>query len=211
MSTTSTPAQILDHLMSGATGTSREIADALGRDPKKVSSALSRMAKAGIVAKDGNNFFYDGPETAEETVSEPEQAEPVAAEAPADEATEETVSEPEPVFTGVIDFPGNYSIAFAPGAVRIAEAAGVRTKVVNVPGRLNRKVYFEDGEMADAVVAFINQNVPAVLAGLKAWQKENIESRRGLTDMQKYLQHREYITIEMNRLAGFITESGVGA
>lgn len=93
------------------------------------------------------------------------------------------------------DFLGNYSIAMAPFAQTIAEAfGGVETEVENLPNSLTRRVHFY-GTAAN-IKAFLKVLDPLavqVIEDLRVWQKANIEKRRGLTDMQKYLQHREFI------------------
>lgn len=93
------------------------------------------------------------------------------------------------------DFLGNYSIAMAPFAQTIAEAfGGIETEVENLPNSLTRRVHFY-GTVAN-VKAFLKVLDPLavqVIEDLRVWQKANIEKRRGLTDMQKYLQHREFI------------------
>lgn len=115
----------------------------------------------------------------------------------------EVETEDEPVFYESIDLPGNYSIVTAPLAVEIAEAAGVPTKVETFKGKLTRKVHFggTDVPRAGAVAALVRETVEEAHAALKVWQKENLESRRGLTDMERFYQHREFIAKHGHKVA----------
>jgi hypothetical protein len=142
----------------------------------------------------------------------PEAPEPV--EEPVSEPTEDLIGEtpvdptPEPVYTETIDFPGNYSIVTAPLALAIAEAAGVPAKSENVAGRLNRIVSF-GGDDAKTVAKVVEDTVADALEALKVWQKANIEKRRDLTDMQRYVQHREFIADFGAKVAKNVKKSGL--
>ncbi len=77
------------------------------------------------------------------------------------------------------------------------------TKSENIKGSLTRKVHFggTDMDRAAAVVALVQETVKEALADLKVWQKANIEKRRDLTDMQRYVQHREFIAKHGTKVA----------
>lgn len=138
-----------------------------------------------------------GPETTEEDLI-------------GDSPTEPT-PEPEILFYEQIDFPGNYSIVTAPGAVLVAEAAGVPTKVVNVKGRLNRVVHFggDDMDKAKAVRDLVETTLSEAHSVLKEWQKNNVGSRKGLTDMQKFIQHREVLAKHFAAVAKRVKKQGL--
>lgn len=127
------------------------------------------------------------------------------------EPAPEAETEPETVFYEVLEFPGNYSIVTAPLAVQIAEAAGVPVKAENVRGSLTRKVQFggDDMDLTARTVSLIQETVATALADLKVWQKKNAERRRGLTDMQRYLEHREFIAKAGNKVAKQVKKDGV--
>jgi hypothetical protein len=195
-----------------------DIATALGVESKSVSSALSRLVKAGRVLKE-NGAYADpnapepvaapeaetAPETPEETVSDETPAEV----SPAPEKAGDDADEP--VFYEYIDFPGNYSISMAPFAVEIAEAAGVPAKVETFAGKLTRRVHFGGDDMAktQAVSALVMEEAKSAMDVLHAWQKEHIEERRGLTDMQKYLQHRGILEAHGHAVAKRVREEGI--
>lgn len=146
---------------------------------------------------------------AEETVEADLPAEePTAGDSPAEEP-----SEPEVLYYEVLEFPGNYSIVTAPGALEIAAAAGVPAKSENVKGSLTRKVHLggDDMDKAQAVAAYIPQAVSEALADLKDWQKKHIERRRSLTDMQRYVEHRDFIAKQMHKSALAVKKNGIPA
>lgn len=93
------------------------------------------------------------------------------------------------------DFPGNYSIVMAPLAVDIAEAfGGVETEVQTFPGKLVRRVHFYGAKKnIDAFLKVLDPIVAGAQPHLNEWQKKNLEKRKGKTDMQKYLEHREVL------------------
>lgn len=101
------------------------------------------------------------------------------------------------------DYPGNYSIVTAPAAVQMAEAAGLEANVTNVKGRLNRVVEISGDDEAE-VKAFskvLDAAFQEILEALRVWQKANAVERRGLTDMEKYIQHREFISKNASKYA----------
>lgn len=199
---------------------SADIAKGLGLETKAVSSALSRLLKQDRVVREDGAYAdpnhtdpAEAPEVPETLVSEPEED---LLGAPALEAVPEPESGPEATdeetpFYEYIDFPGNYSIVMAPFAVEIAEAAGVPAKAETSPGKLVRRVFFggDDVDAAKKVVDLVKEEADNALAALHTWQKENIEKRRGLTDMQKYLQHREVLADHGHKVAKRIRKEGL--
>lgn len=109
--------------------------------------------------------------------------------------------EAEEVFSEFLDFPGNYSGVTAPGAVEIAEAAGVPTKTETFPGKLTRRVHFggDNANLTSETVSLIQESVSEALEDLHVWQKKNIDRRRGLTDMQRYNEHRDFIAKQLHK------------
>ncbi len=92
-------------------------------------------------------------------------------------------------------FGGNYSIAMVPAAGILAEAFdGVQTRHVNTK-TLMRVVYASSDRKADLgrFLKALDALAVDVFPALKAWQKEHIERRRSLTDMQRFLEHRQFI------------------
>lgn len=189
-----------------------DIAKGLGLDRKAVSSALSRLAKQDRVLKEGSTYADPNKVTVNgQPVSEPDEdliGETPAKAAPAPEKGEES---PEPLFYEYLDMPGNYSIVTAPLAVEIADAAGVPTKVETFAGKLTRRVHFggDDMDLASRTVSLVQQTVADAMDHLHDWQKKHIEERKGLTDMQKYLQHREQIAKFGSKVARQVKKNGV--
>jgi hypothetical protein len=142
----------------------------------------------------------------EAPVEEPEDL--IGDDTPAE--TSEPVEQEETLFYEHMDFPGNYSIVTAPGATEIAEAAGVPTRTTNTGG-LTRRVEFggEDMDLVTQVMRVIKGSVDEAFEDLHAWQKKHIERRRGLTDMQRYVEHREFIAKQMHKTALAVKKSGL--
>jgi len=179
----------------------------------KKQAAIAAAEKEGllrfrVVTDSGNVVYEQVPEAPEEPAEDligdvaPEPT-PEAAEQ-AEEAVEE------PLFYESLTFKGNYSIVTGPGAVEIAEAAGVPTKVHPYDG-LNRKIEFggDDMDLAARTVSLIQQSVQEAMDDLHEWQKKHIERRRGLTDMQRYVEHREFISKQMHKTALAVKKQGV--
>lgn len=124
------------------------------------------------------------------------------------DGVEET--EDETVFYEQIDFPGNYSIVLAPSAVSMAETLGVPAKSETFKGKLNRRVHFggDDMDRAKSVRDLVSDTYTESLEVLHAWQKDNIEKRRGLTDMEKFLQHRDVIAKHFAKVARKVKKEG---
>lgn len=89
---------------------------------------------------------------------------------------------------------GNYSISYLPYIASVAGGFGDITILQQKTGGLDRIAYIigqkSDVEQFTRLMDSLDQQV---VTGLRAWQKANIEKRRGLTDMQKFLQHRSFI------------------
>lgn len=132
------------------------------------------------------------------------------AEIPAEE-TAPAEAEQEPVFYEFLDFPGNYSIVMAPFAEEIAEAAGVPTRVTSQKGTLTRRVEFggNDMDLTARTVSHIQEQAQAAHENLRAWQKTDAERRRGLTDMQRYLEHREFLAEQGHLVAARVRKDGI--
>lgn len=103
--------------------------------------------------------------------------------------------EPEPTVP-YRDFHGNYAIAMIPFTEILAEAyGGIEVESQIFKGKLTRRAYLKGTDAnVRAFTKLLDRLSEEVLVGLRDWQKANLEKRRGLTDMQKYLQHRNFIT-----------------
>lgn len=173
-----------------------------------------------VVTEKGNAVYEQVPEApapaetpAEETVEADLPAdEDLIGDSPAEPAPAPE-TEPEVLYYETLEFPGNYSIVTAPGALEIATAAGVPAKSENVKGSLTRKVFLggDDMDKAQAVAAYIPTAVTEALADLKEWQKKHIERRRSLTDMQRYVEHRDFIAKQMHKSALAVKKNGIPA
>lgn len=123
-----------------------------------------------------------------------------APEAEEPEDDEDLIGEPveQPVPSDLVEasrtFPGNYSISMIPFAQSIADGfGGLETSSEKTAGLARVFTVRGPAERVEAFLAILDEASTQVLVDLRAWQKENIEARRGLTDMQKYLQHRSFI------------------
>lgn len=152
------------------------------------------LVRFRVVTDKGTVVYEQVPETVEETVEEPEK-----------------IDEPETLYYEFLDFPGNYSLVMAPFAVEIAEAAGVPAKVETFKGKLTKRVHFggTDMDLTSRVVSLVQEEAAAAHEHLKQWQKDNIEKRRGLTDMQKYRQHRDVLAEHGHKVARQVKKNGV--
>lgn len=106
------------------------------------------------------------------------------------------VAEEEEIIEVRRTYPGNYSIVMVPFAADVAHGFGNVTVLArNVTGSLTRQVYLigfrSDVEMVTQLLDSLDLQV---MSALRVWQKENIEWRRGLTDMERYIGHRSFIT-----------------
>ena len=59
------------------------------------------------------------------------------------------------------------------------------------------------------VRALVEETTTQALADLKEWQKKHLERRRSLTDMQRYLEHREQISKSFTKVAKDIKKNGL--
>lgn len=92
------------------------------------------------------------------------------------------------------DFPGNYSIAMVPFTQTLADAFGGITVTVERQPGLTRRVYLDGTKVnVKAFIKVLDPLTEEVMDALHIWQKQNLKKRKGLTDMQKYLQHRKFI------------------
>lgn len=89
---------------------------------------------------------------------------------------------------------GNYSISLIPFVHYVAEGFGHLTVLQSNGYKLEKNAYIIGHESdVEQFLVLLDSLMLQVMSALKAWQRENIEYRRGLTDMQKYLQHRSFI------------------
>ena len=94
------------------------------------------------------------------------------------------------------DFPGNYSIVMVPFAWEVAAGYGNLT-VLNASFRdsLKRRIYVIGHESdVDTYLQLLDSLTLQVRTALRVWQRENADARRNLTDMEKYVQHRSFIS-----------------
>jgi hypothetical protein len=185
-----------------------DVAKELGLTNKQASSVLNRLAKNGDAVKTDDGFQAPQHEgTPEEAESSDESADEDLIGTPAPAAEDKAE---EPLFYESVDFPGNYSIVGAPFAQEIATAAGVPTKVETFPGKLARRVWFggDDMDAAKVTAELVQAEYAAALEELHTWQKKHAEERRGLTDMQKYVQHREQIAAFGHKVARRVKKDG---
>jgi hypothetical protein len=192
----SIPNQVFGYLGENPTfHTTREIAEALGLETKVVSSAVSRLAKQGTVirSEDGKtvaHFEYltladvQAGWSAWNTVTESEVH--VAATADAEGVPD--------LYEGMRTWRGNYSIVYVPLAEELGAAVGNVQVTHRTTSAVLRTSYITGAE-ADvrAFVELLGKVEADSLAALTVWQKENRESRRGLTDMQKFILNRNFI------------------
>ena len=93
------------------------------------------------------------------------------------------------------DYHGNYSISMIPFVHSIAGGFGNLTVLQSTfAGSLTRRAYVI-GHKTDVqmFLTLLDSLALQVMSALHVWQKENIERRRGLTDMQRYVEHRSFI------------------
>lgn len=189
-----------------------DVAKELGLTNKQASSTLTRLVKNGEALKTDDGFqsvdhVTNGVTAPGEVESSDSTADEDLIGTPAPAAEDKAE---EPLFYESVDFPGNYSIVGAPFAQEIATAAGVPTKVETFPGKLVRRVWFggDDMDAAKATAELVQAEYAAALEELHTWQKKHAEERRGLTDMQKYVQHREQIAAFGHKVARRVKKNG---
>lgn len=186
-----------------------DVAKELGLTNKQASATLGKLVKNGEAVKSDDGFRAVRAEDDEIGTPEPAEDEDLIGDVKPD--AEAPAEEPEELFYEFIDFPGNYSIAMAPFALEIAAAAGVAAKSENIKGSLTRRVSLggPDMDRAKAVKDFIVAQAEEAHAELRAWQKKHAERRRSLTDMQKYLEHREQLTKFGSKVARKVKKDGL--
>ncbi|WP_028652758.1 hypothetical protein [Nocardioides halotolerans] len=115
----------------------------------------------------------------------------LAADATPLPADEPVAAEPT---TATVERPwtGSYSIVMAPVTELLAEALGGLTVTTEFRTEMLRVCHLA-GDRAEQLVALLADLEPLSLAALRDWQKANVDARRDLTDMQKYLQHRAFL------------------
>lgn len=103
---------------------------------------------------------------------------------------------PEKIVEVTRDFPGYYSIVMIPFTVNVAGGFGNLTVLQqNLHNTLTRRAYIIGHEMdVQQFTTLLDSLSVQVMHALHVWQKENIEERRDLTDMEKYIQHRSFIS-----------------
>lgn len=95
----------------------------------------------------------------------------------------------------VREWRGNYSIVMVPFVSDVAYGFGNLTVLQSNHGAMLRKTYVIGFKSdVEAFLTLIDSLALQVLSALRVWQRDNAEARRGLTDMQKYVQHRSFIT-----------------
>lgn len=186
----------------------------LNGDKEPIGERAKKNAAIALGEKRGGDFKVvtdSGTVVHEHTEAPSEPVEEAQAEASAEQPVAPENAEEDVLYYESMQFPGNYSIVTAPGAVLIAEAAGVPAKVQNHGMALTRTVHFggPDMDLAQKVVAVVKEETAAALAHLKQWQKDNIERRRGLTDQQRYLEHREVLSKHYAKVARTIKKNGL--
>lgn len=101
---------------------------------------------------------------------------------------------PEEIVEVKRDWKGNYSIVFVPFTSEVARGFGNLTVLQSTYSAMLRRTYII-GHKSDVeqFMTLLNSLELQVLSALHRWQRENRDARRGLTDMQKYIQHRSFI------------------
>lgn len=103
---------------------------------------------------------------------------------------------PEEIIRVKREFGGNYAIVYIPFVADVANGFGNLTIIqTNYKDRLDRVAHIIGHESdVENFLTLLDSLLLQVKSALRRWQKENIEARRGLTDMVKYVQHRSFIT-----------------
>lgn len=101
---------------------------------------------------------------------------------------------PEDIVEVKRDWKGNYSIVFVPFTWDVAHGFGHLTVLQSTFSPMLRRTYIigHKGDV-EQFISLLDSLEVQVLSALRRWQNENREARRGLTDMQKYIQHRSFI------------------
>lgn len=108
------------------------------------------------------------------------------------EATGEV--KPEEIITDHRDFLGNYAITMLPSMYSVLRSFGnLSGYFVTFSYTRRRLVVVGHKSDVEAFMVLAESLAIQVMHALSIWQKANREQRRGLTDMQKYNQHRDFI------------------
>jgi hypothetical protein len=160
----------------------------------KKDSAIRAGAKSGqsfhILSPAGAIVYPTAP-------SDPEATAPATEEPVTPQDVEDLIGDPEPVSgTGETrTFPGNY----APNMVKLAENLAVafsddlETSTSKGSGLARNFHVTGPADVVKEFLIVLDRETEDVKSGLHTWQKENADKRRGLTDMQKFNQHRAFI------------------
>lgn len=101
---------------------------------------------------------------------------------------------PEEIIEASRDWHGNYSIVMVPFVYDVARGFGDLTVLHSDNSAMLRRTYVI-GHKTDVeeFVTLIDSLALQAMSALRRWQKENAASRKGMTDMQKYVQHRSFL------------------
>lgn len=93
------------------------------------------------------------------------------------------------------DWRGNYSIVMVPFVADVANGFGGLTVLQATHSAMLRRTYIigTETDVAEFLVLIDSLHLQ-VMSALHRWQKEHKEERRWLTDMEKYVQHRSFIS-----------------
>lgn len=96
------------------------------------------------------------------------------------------------------EFRGSYSIAMVEFAQLLTwglpEGMGIEIDTFRNSDMLRAVHLTGHKTSVDEFVKVLDSHVKEVMLALVAWQKTTVDERRGMTDMQKYLLHRQFIT-----------------
>jgi hypothetical protein len=103
---------------------------------------------------------------------------------------------PEDIVEVLRHWTGNYSIVMVPFVADVASGFGNITVLQSKNHNGMLRVTFIIGHKSDVeeFCKLIDSLAVQVMSALKRWQREYREERRWLTDMEKYTQHRSFIT-----------------
>jgi hypothetical protein len=103
---------------------------------------------------------------------------------------------PEEVIEVTREWRGNYSIVMVPFVSDLAWGFGNITILQNVNhnGMLRRTFIIGLKSDVEEFVALVDSLALQVMSALKRWQRANRDDRQWLTDMEKYTQHRSFIS-----------------
>lgn len=127
-----------------------------------------------------------------------EQAERLMLRLGIEKAELEAVGEvkPEDIVEVKREWHGNYSIVMLPFTYDLARGFGNLTilQSSNYNGMLRTSFIIGHKSDVEEFTRLLDSLALQVMSALKRWQKEHREERRYLTDMEKYVQHRSFIS-----------------